>query len=373
VRFSILLTTCVCVLSSALSAGAEAPGSGYEFAGNGKRAQACFSALSRPEAPEAELALQLNATALRQALTRQQAQIRAFHPEWQGGLPLSPGSLRQLSQQLLSRLKGNSPLQWQQLGLKPHLLRGEDGCGNTHFTAYFSPLLSVRSRPDTQYRYPLFRTPRRWPGGKALSRAEIDFEHKLEGLGLELGYARSLLEIFFLQVQGSGLAEYVDTGERVTLQYDTQNGLPYSSVGRALVADGKIAAEQISLNAIRAYFERFPEQLRHYLSQNQSYVFFKKDRRGPVGALKTEVVPEVSVAVDPRYIPLGSLLLAEIPRLDANGEFLGHALKLVVAQDTGGAIRGPGHVDVYMGAGAAAQQQASNLHHYGRLWILLPN
>ena len=81
-------------------------------------------------------------------------------------------------------------------------------------------------------------------------------------------------------------------------------------------------------------------------------------------------MPQVSIAVDPAFIPLGSVVLAEIPRLNEQGQFLGHQLTLLVAQDTGGAIRGPGHVDLYMGAGLEAQRKASAMHHYGRLWLL---
>lgn len=99
---------------------------------------------------------------------------------------------------------------------------------------------------------------------------------------------------------------------------------------------------------------------------------FDKVKTGPKGTLSTEVAPEVSIAVDPSIIPLGSVLLAEIPLINDQGAFVGHDYRLLIAQDTGGAIKGPGHVDLFMGTGPEAQAKASHLHHYGRLWLLLP-
>lgn len=355
----VLVATLGFLLQVGASVGAEELGKGYTFDGNGKRDLPCFETVYRPETTKTldpNQKIHYNATAFQQAIARQRKVLPGHRlSAWARQLPKS---LK------VSDLKG----------VKPHLIKGEDGCGNTHFTAYFSPVIQIRSKPDAVYKYPLYAYPRGLSQGiyqgQTLTRERIDQGKALAGKGLELGYSKSLLDNFFLQVQGSGLAEYVDTGHKLTLQYGGQNGLKYSSVGRALVDQGHIPADKISLQAIRDFFAAHPEQLVPFLNRNESYVFFKKAKQGPKGSLSTEVVPEVSIAVDPEFIPLGSVVLAEVPQLDADGHFVGHQLKLLVAQDTGGAIRGPGHVDVYMGAGEKAQQKASALHHYGRLWIL---
>lgn len=341
-------------------AASDGLGQGYDFAGNGKRKFPCFEATYQSQKlSEDDQPIRFHAADFKLAL-QQQANVLAQRPQG--------AELKRLSELLMTL---PSVLTLQDLTrFETHLLRGEDGCGNTHFTAYFSPVIQVSSKPQGEYIHPLYALPTGLDLQKPLTRAMIDQEKALAGKGLELGYSNSLLTNFFLQVQGSGMAEYIDTGERLTLQYAGQNGLKYSSVGRYLVSEGHIPAEEISLDSIRRFFDQNPDKLMPFLSQNESYVFFKKAHSGPQGSLSTEVVPQVSIAVDPAFIPLGSVVLAEIPRLDAQGRFLGHQLTLLVAQDTGGAIRGPGHVDLYMGAGLEAQQKASAMHHYGRLWLL---
>lgn len=357
---------------SVVPALAAPAGQGYEFAGNGKRPFDCLNQLYTPQQlADQPLGLADQKPALHLALQRQRA-VLTKAKSWQAeGLSLAPAQLRQVAE-TIARLPAQASLGQLTRELTPYLLKGEDGCGNTHFTAYFAPLIEVKSKPDAVFKFPLYRKPASWPQGKVPSRAEIDQQGVLKGLGLEIGYAASLLDIYFLQVQGSGLAHFLDTGEKITFQFGGQNGLPYSSLGRLLVDKGHVPADQISLNAIRDFFSRQPELMPEYLSHNASYTFFDKVKAGPKGTLSTEVVPEVSIAVDPAFIPLGSVLLAEIPQLNAQGQFVGHAYRLLVAQDTGGAIKGPGHVDLFMGIGPEAQAKASNLHHYGRLWLLLP-
>lgn len=348
-------------------------GQGYEFSGNGKRPFACLSQLYTAEQlADQPLELTAQKPALQLALQRQQS-VLSQAKTWQAeGLSLTSAQLRQVAE-TVAQLPAHTSLGVLTRQLTPYLLKGEDGCGNTHFTAYFAPLIQVKSKPDAQYKYPVYRKPASWPQGKVPSRAAIDQQGALKGLGLEIGYAANLLDIYMLQVQGSGLAHFLDTGEKITFQFGGQNGLPYSSLGRLLVSKGHVPADQISLNAIRDFFAKQPELMPEYLSHNASYTFFDKVKAGPKGSLGTEVVPEVSIAVDPAFIPLGSVLLAEIPRLNAQGEFVGHTYRLLVAQDTGGAIKGPGHVDMFMGIGPQAQANASFLHHYGRLWLLVPN
>ena len=349
-------------------------GHGYDFEGNGKRERPCFSEVYTRDGqtlPPASIAIQTDGHLLKQALQRQLTPLKKHRNKVWRKADLRTSGAQQL-RQTRSLLELKTPLKVKDLErYTPYLIQGEDGCGNTQFTGYFSPALQVKAKPDAVYKYPLYKAPSRWPGGKPLTRAEI-IAGKLAGRGLELAYSKSLLDNYFLQVQGSGLAEYVDTGERVTLQFGGQNGMAYRSLGRYLVEKGHVPAEAISLDAIRDFFEKHPEKMVDYLNINPSFVFFTKRKQGPTGSLSTEVVPDVSIAVDPAFIPLGSVLLAEVPLLDEQGQFVKHELRLLVAQDTGGAIRGTGHVDIYMGAGQKAQNKASRLHHYGRLWLLLP-
>ncbi|MBT9547144.1 MAG: murein transglycosylase A [Candidatus Sericytochromatia bacterium] len=347
-------------------------GQGYEFSGNGKRQFACLSQLyTAAQLDDMPLLLTDQKSALQLALLRQRSVLTHAKPWQSEGLNMTSAQLLQVAE-TVAQLPDQTSLGALSRQLTPYLLKGEDGCGNTHFTAYFAPLIQVKSKPDAQFKYPVYRKPAKWPQGKVPSRADIDQQGALQGLGLEIGYAASLLDIYMLQVQGSGLAHFLDTGEKITFQFGGQNGLPYSSLGRLLVDKGHVPADQISLNAIRDFFAKQPELMPEYLSRNASYTFFDKVKAGPKGTLSTEVVPEISIAVDPAFIPLGSVLLAEIPRLNAQGEFIGHAYRLLVAQDTGGAIKGPGHVDMFMGIGPEAQAKAGFLHHYGRLWLLLP-
>ena len=109
------------------------------------------------------------------------------------------------------------------------------------------------------------------------------------------------------------------------------------------------------------------------LFANPSYVFFEPAQSRPKGAGLVPLTSMHSIAVDTRYIPLGSVLLATVPVINKRNQVIRHEYKLLVAQDVGGAIKGPGHVDLYTGIGTAARRKASALHHYGKLWLLLPN
>jgi membrane-bound lytic murein transglycosylase A len=180
---------------------------------------------------------------------------------------------------------------------------------------------------------------------------------------------------FFLHVQGSGYLEF-EGGERLLLAYGGKNGRNYTSIGRILVESGAIPKAEISMQAIKVWAASHPEQVEELLYQCESYTFFRTGPTGPVGAGGEVVVPELSVAVDPKIIPLGAVLLAHVPSLDGAGRLSGHEWRLLLAQDTGAAIKGPGHIDLYVGAGPKAGDRAGRLHHYGSVWMLrglLPN
>jgi len=254
--------------------------------------------------------------------------------------------------------------------LKLYRIKGEDGKGNVHFTAYYTPVLEARMQADTVFKYPVYQKPQSW-GVRRPTRAMIDGDKVLAGHGLEIAWTSSLLENYFMQVQGSGYLRFED-GSLLLLLFTGQNGYAYSSIGKYLVGQGYIDALEISLHSIRDWFKLYPDSLESVLNLNKSYAFFSLSDEIPRGTANTELISGHSIAVDPRYIPLGAVLLAKIPVLGGNGKTIRHEYRLVTAQDQGGAIKGPGHVDLYEGVGENALKKAGLLHHYGVLWLILP-
>ena len=247
-----------------------------------------------------------------------------------------------------------------------------DGTANVQFTGYYTPIVDARRTPDQRFQYPLYSYPRQWKGkGPHLSRQQIDDEKKLAGRNLELAYTADPSDNFFMQVQGSGMVRYLD-GSLEMLAYAGKNGHAYVSVGRLLVERGTIPKAKISMNAIRLWCAKEPIKCSALYNENPSYVFFRRGAPGPVGSGGEVVTGGYSVAVDPKVIPLGSTLLAKVPVLDTNGLAIRHDWRLLLAQDTGGAIKGPAHIDLYTGVGRRAAEAAQALHHYGQVWIILP-
>jgi membrane-bound lytic murein transglycosylase A len=260
----------------------------------------------------------------------------------------------------------------QQPQLVAHQLAGQDQRGNVQITGYYVPILSVRHLPDEVYRYPLYRKPtQRNAKGEFPSREEIDFENALAGQQLEIAYTADLVDNFFLHVQGSGVVEY-ENGEQKLLSWGGVNGHAYRSLGKELIERGEINRANISAQSIRQWLSDHPERNREILSTNPSYLFFSEGPQAPVGAANVPLTPLYSAAVDPRVIPLGSILLAQVPKLDAYGNLIGHEFRLLLAQDKGGAIKGSGHIDWYQGIGEEAHFHAGQLKHFGKVWLLLP-
>lgn len=260
----------------------------------------------------------------------------------------------------------------QQPQLIAHQLSGQDQRGNVQITGYYVPVLPVRHLPDEVYRYPLYRKPaQRNADGTYPSREEIDFENALAGQGLEIAYTSSLVDNFFLHVQGSGVVQYED-GEQKLLSWGGVNGHDYRSLGKELIERGEIDRAHISAQSIRQWLNDHPDRNREILSTNPSYLFFSEGPKSPVGAANVPLTPLYSAAVDPNVIPLGSILLAQVPKLDTYGNLVGHEFRLLLAQDKGGAIKGPGHIDWYQGIGEEAHFHAGQLKHFGKVWLLLP-
>ena len=178
------------------------------------------------------------------------------------------------------------------------------------------------------------------------------------------------VELFFLQIQGSGQIQ-LDTGERVRIGYGEHNGHPYRSLGRTLADRGELTLDQASMQSIKAWAAANPGRTQEALNQNPSYVFFRElppADTGPIGALGVPLTAERSIAVDPRFVPLGApvYLATTRPNSDVPLE------RLVIAQDTGGAIRGAVRADFFWGTGPEAGALAGRMRQPGRLWLLWP-
>jgi membrane-bound lytic murein transglycosylase A len=185
-----------------------------------------------------------------------------------------------------------------------------------------------------------------------------------------LFWAENAVDLFFLHVQGSGQVELPD-GERARVGYADQNGHPYASIGRWLIDQGEMTLEQVSMQGIRDWARRNPERLGEMLEANPSYVFFRElplTGGGPLGALGVPLTPGRSIAIDPRHIPQGvPVFLSTTYPLSERP-----LRRLMMAQDTGSAIRGVVRADFYWGTGREAGERAGRMKQQGRMWALLP-
>jgi membrane-bound lytic murein transglycosylase A len=205
------------------------------------------------------------------------------------------------------------------------------------------------------------------------TRAEIE-AGRLAGRGLELYWARDPVDVFFMEIQGSGALRLPDGGE-VRLGYAASNGRPYRAIGRLLVEEGRMPREAVSLPSIRAWLAAHPEERARVLRYNESYVFFRRLDGPPVGSLGVPLTPGRSVATDPRLFPPGALAFLRTARPVAGpaGRVAWRPLaRFVVNQDSGGAIRGAGRVDVFWGRGPAAELAAGLMKEPGALYFLVP-
>lgn len=286
---------------------------------------------------------------------------------------LSP-SLTTPNQALYDNVKnwlteGGDPQQLASYGISLEQMGGGDGFGNVLFTGYFSPVIEMRRKPDATFRYPLYAMPT--SNKKKPTRAEI-YQGALSGLNLELGYSASLIDNFIMEVQGSGFIQFDDTDTLEYFAYGGKNDHPYVSIGRILIEQGEVSAKDMSLKAIQDWVKRNDDaRVLELLEQNPSFVFFQPKAQHPVtGTAGIPLLAGASVAADKKYLPMGSVLLAEIPQLDKHGNWNGkHILKLLIALDTGGAVK-KNHLDLYHGIGEKAGISAGHHKHFGRVWKL---
>lgn len=195
------------------------------------------------------------------------------------------------------------------------------------------------------------------------SRADVD-NGALANRGLEIAWAADPLDLFFAEIQGSARVVFPD-GTSMQIAYAEQNGLPYTPIGKVLRDQGILPAGGASMQAIKAWVRANPDQARALMEQNASYIFFRVlNGPGPVGALNVPVTGQATVAADPKFVPLGAPVYLAVDRPEAYG--------LWVAQDTGGAIKGPNRFDTFWGSGPDATRIAGGMAANGIAYILLP-
>ncbi|MEB3213658.1 MAG: MltA domain-containing protein [Leptolyngbyaceae bacterium] len=288
---------------------------------------------------------------------------------------------------------------------------GHDGLGTVDFTGYFEPTYVASRVPTAQYRYPLYRRPldlEEWDEPHP-TRIELEGRDGLQGdqgrlSGYELVWLGDRLEAFLIQVQGSARLQLTD-GTEMSVGYAGRTNYPYQSIGRRLIEDGHVPEEGLSLPKVLEFFETNPSALDQYLPQNNRFVFFRETFGAPPqGTLSVPVTTERSIATDKSIMPPGALALivTDIPFTSASSssefdtsnpgsiedssteeppQHLDHIQpnqwvqrrvhRYVLDQDTGGAIQGPGRVDIFMGTGQEAGERAGLINTPGSLYYML--
>lgn len=275
---------------------------------------------------------------------------------------------------------------------------GNDGNGTVLYTGYYAPVLRGSLVKNGEYKYPVYRTPdnhivvnladfndkyrgdriiARYENGKVVpyyTRENIDSEDCLRNKGLEIAWLSDPVDIFFLHIQGSGIVSLPD-GSFMRISYDQSNGHPYRSVGRLLVDQGKLSMDEISLKSIKRYLHEHPEEMAEILNHNKSYVFFRVVEDGPIGSLNIPVTSGRTIATDASFFPKGALAFIKTrkPVIDENGIIVSWSAfsRFVMNQDTGGAINGPGRVDLFCGKGKLAEVMAGHMKENGELYFLV--
>ena len=265
------------------------------------------------------------------------------------------------------------------------------------FTGYFEPEVEGSLTKTSQYNIPIYAKPDdlvrfdekqqkvlgfgygRIQNGKPVAyftRKEIE-QGALKNQGLELVWLKHRADAFFVQIQGSGRVR-LPTGKSLRLGYAAKSGLPYTPIGKVLIAQGELDKKTISMQTIRTWLDKNPDKAQAMMWNNQSFVFFKilddvADELGPVGAQNIHLTPHTSFAIDRRYWAFGTPMLLNL-ELE-----LGESTKketwqsLMIAQDTGSAIRGFARGDVFWGSGAHAALTAGKMKSQGTMIVLLPN
>lgn len=261
----------------------------------------------------------------RQALEYQEAFIKNADTRDIGGLDITP---KHLTQVLNAFRKAKSKKDIANY-LDAYQLRGDDHDGNVLFTGYYSPIIPARRKADAVFKYPVYLA-----------------QSSKNDNGMTPAYVRDRQDIRSMQLEGVAYLQFPD-GERRVVAYDGDS---------RKIEDSDHYDDGEAQKVLASY----------------TSVFTQRDKNKAMGASKVPLTTDFTIAVDDDYIPLGSILLAEVPILDDNGNLVRTEMRFVVAQDRGSKIKGTGHVDLYMGEGDAAKTRIKDMHKFGRIWLLLP-
>jgi len=268
----------------------------------------------------------------------------------------------------------------------PYLVYNDKNSSDGLLTGYYEAELHASKVETKKYKYPLYETPKDlitvdlssiYPElksyrlrGRVEGNKLVPYDTREESREKKIDadvicYCDSKIDRFFLEIQGSGQVK-LDDNSTIFVGYDNQNGYKYRSIGRYLVKIKALHLEDVSLQSIKAWLDEHPSRIDEVLNYNKSLVYFKERTQGATGALGLELHAKRAVAVDRRYIPLGSLLYMEAHVADKNFS------RAVFAQDSGGAIKGAVRADLFLGSGDEAEKTAGELKSKLKLWILLP-
>jgi len=282
---------------------------------------------------------------------------------------------------------------WFEANLQPWQLVNPDGSRSGLVTGYYEPVVKGSRQKTKVAEVPVFGVPKDlimvdlgelYPELKSMR-----LRGRIEGRKLVPYYSRAEwskqesqrqedvllwvddpIDFFFLQIQGSGQVQ-LDDGSRIRIGYADQNGHPYRSIGKWLIDQGELKAEQASMQGIRNWVKTHPLRMQELLNANPSVVFFRElpvEGSGPPGAMGRPMIPERSIAVDPKTTPLGAPVWLATTRPLSDTPMN----RLVLAMDTGGAIRGVVRADFYWGSGSEAGDNAGRMRQKGQMWILMP-
>lgn len=355
------------------------------------------------------LADDLDADSLARASAQDLAYLRGLgEKSFQiGGMTVGAQRLVESVEALVElRRKAAGPAEFE-AGLKDgfdlYRVAGSTPGGGAFFSAYYQPVLLASPKRTERFAYPLYRRPAdlvtvdlgafnpKYKGESVgarldakgqlvpyFDRRDIDVRKQLEGRGLEVVWLDNAFDRLDLHVQGGGLLQYPD-GTLMIAKYAANNGAPYKSAGMALVGSGAMTREEATKASIKQYLLEHPEGEGWLLSQNPRYVFFDVSPAPgdgmPFGSIERPLTPGRSIAVDPKAVPLGApaFIRLPLPQADPSGRLLAKAPsgRFVLCQDTGGAIQGPGRVDLFLGHGPDAKAEAAKVWDPGEMYLLL--
>ncbi|MBI4051750.1 MAG: MltA domain-containing protein [Elusimicrobia bacterium] len=280
---------------------------------------------------------------------------------------------------------------------------GKDGLGTVVYSAYYEPTLEASLKKTQEYRFPLYKKPpnlveaaledfdaSKWKGEKVIGRVqegklvpyfnreEIDFEKALSGKELEIAWLKNRFDVVDLHIQGSGRLTFPD-GTEMRAKFAATNGLEFKSPGTVLLSSGAIPKDEFTYERAKQYLREHPDIEPWVLARNKRYTFFAitpiEKNQGPLGTMQAPLTAGRSIAIDPKIIPLGTLafIATKVPIVSEDGNLLGikPTSRFVLCQDTGGAIQGPGRVDLFVGHGKQAWTTARNLWEQGKLYFFI--